>query len=77
MNDPETIEALLASHPNLEITKQIVIGHTGTRQRWVDLKVTEIKGQQLFEVAWRGGHKRPATEAEAVALFLERLKAIK
>lgn len=80
MNEPQTIEALLISLPGLEVTKQTVIGiqkGNGARRRWVDLKVTEIKGQRLFEVAWRGGHKTPKSEAEAVALFLEKLEAIK
>ena len=79
MKNPDTIEALLTSLPDLEITKQIVIGYakgSGTRHRWVDLKMTETKGGRLFEVAWRGGHKRPKTEAEAVALFLKKMKAI-
>ena len=80
MNEPNTVEALLTSFPDLEITKQIVIGYAkgiGAHPRWVDLKVTDTKGGRLFEVACKGGHKRPKSESEAVALFLEKMRAIK
>jgi len=80
IGDPKTVAALLLGFPpnKFEITKQMVIATPReSGGRFVDLKVTELKGgQRLFEVAWRGGHKRVATEAEAVALFLEKLKAI-
>jgi len=76
---PTTIEALLLASPGaFDITKQMVIGSPGGHgRRYVDLKVTELKsGERLFEVKWHRGHRRPKTEAEAVALFLERLQAI-